>query len=187
MTLTIPTLTTDEAATAIAEGQIIITPTEAVFGLSCDPQNSQAVDALLQLKKRAWQKGLILIATDLSQVEKYIEPLSNDKLATVNAVWPGPVTYLLPAKAETPTLLKGQFESIAVRLTAHKAMRHLIDECGHALVSTSANINTEPAVQNLCELSRSIAEGVAGCLEGELGGNDKPSQIIDLASGRLVR
>jgi L-threonylcarbamoyladenylate synthase len=96
---------------ALRNQQVIAYPTEAVFGLGCDPDSGQAVNALLALKQRPWEKGLILIAADYSQLTSYIDDgaLSEQQRAAMFATWPGPVTWVIPARPETPRLLTGRF------------------------------------------------------------------------------
>lgn len=91
---------TEKSLSAVLEalhGQHVIAyPTEAVFGLGCDPDSEQAVEALLALKKRPKDKGLILIADNYQQLLPYIDDssLTEQQLAHVVSFWPGPVTWL---------------------------------------------------------------------------------------------
>jgi len=85
---------------ALHNHQVIAYPTEAVFGLGCDPDSEQAVNTLLSLKQRLWEKGLILIAADYEQLIPYINDsaLSEQQRAAIFASWPGPVTWAIPAR-----------------------------------------------------------------------------------------
>jgi len=84
---------------ALNQQQVIAYPTEAVFGLGCDPDSEQAVEALLALKRRPREKGLILIADNYQQLLPYIDDsqLSEQRLEEILACWPGPVTWVMPA------------------------------------------------------------------------------------------
>jgi hypothetical protein len=92
----------------LRSGSVIAYPTEAVYGLGCDPLDANAVERLLTLKQRPLSAGLILIAADFAQVEPYLEPLSAALRRKIFATWPGPVTWLLPARPEVPVWLRGQ-------------------------------------------------------------------------------
>ena len=94
---------------------VIAYPTEAVFGLGCDPDSESAVMALLALKQRPVEKGLILIAADYTQLEPYISAreLSVMQRERMFACWPGPVTFVVPVPPQTPRWLTGQFDSLA--------------------------------------------------------------------------
>ncbi|MCK4586215.1 MAG: Sua5/YciO/YrdC/YwlC family protein, partial [Gammaproteobacteria bacterium] len=108
-----------QTARIIERGGIIAYPTEAVFGLGCDPINPDAVLRLLTLKRRPIGKGLVLIASNIEQLKPFMAPLDAKQQHTLEASWPGPVTWLVPAKQETPVWLKGHHDTIAVRVTDH--------------------------------------------------------------------
>jgi len=83
---------------------IIAYPTEAVFGLGCNPLNPEAVHNLLALKQRPMDKGLILIAADIAQLTPFISSLTAEAEAQLAKTWPGPHTWLLPAHTDTPPM-----------------------------------------------------------------------------------
>lgn len=91
-----------QATKILHNGGIIAYPTEAVYGLGCDPWNSKAVQQLLDIKQRAWHKGLILIAANFNQLQDFIAPVSAEILKQLEASWPGATTWLLPAAPDTP-------------------------------------------------------------------------------------
>lgn len=91
-------------------------PTEAVFGLGCDPLNPYAIMRLLALKKRPWQKGVILLASCQEQLEPYLDTIEPSVQKKLSQSWPGPVTWLLPANPQVPYWLRGEHVTIAVRV-----------------------------------------------------------------------
>ena len=176
-------------AALLRQGGIIAYPTEGVWGLGCDPRNEAAVMRLLALKQRDVAKGLILIASDEAQLAAFIEtsPLSQAQLAQVRASWPGPNTWIVPASANAPRWITGAHTGIAVRVTAHPLVRALCDTFGGALVSTSANIASEPSPCSRAELDPRILAGVDAISEGETLGRQQPSTIRDARSGSTLR
>ncbi len=78
------------AARAAGAGAVVAYPTEAVYGLGCDPCNATAVRRILAIKGRDESKGLILIAADFSALEPVVEPLAADAMAAIQRTWPGP-------------------------------------------------------------------------------------------------
>ncbi len=122
------------------QGGVFAYPTEAVYGLGCDPENEDAVMRLLEIKQRPINKGLILIAADFSQVEIYLKALSDNQITFKQ---PSETTYIYPAKESAPKWLKGDFNSLAVRITKHPIVQRLCIELDSALVSTSANLTGE--------------------------------------------
>lgn len=175
------------AARALAAGGIIAYPTEAVFGLGCDPRDGAAVGRLLALKSRAAQKGLILIAARLAQLQPFILPLAGDRRSEILASWPGPVTWVLPARPDTPAWLTGGRPSLAVRVTAHPLAAALCQVWGGALVSTSANRGGRPPARTALQVRRRLGRSVDLILAGACGPARRPTQIRDGRSGVLLR
>ena len=167
-------------------GGIIAYPTEAVFGLGCDPGNETAVRRLLALKRRPLSKGLILIAASLAQLKPFLEPLDSAARTRLEAGWPGPLTWLLPAR-RAPVWLRGRHDTLAVRVTAHPLAAELCRAWGGPLVSTSANVGGRPPARTLLALRRRLGGKVDYIVPGQVGGAVRPTEIRDLASGRIVR
>lgn len=176
-----------QAAQTVRDGGVIAYPTEAVYGLGCDPLNSQAVLRLLALKQRPMAKGLILIAADQAQLAPYMAPLSNEQQAKLDATWPGPVTWLVPARTETPRWLRGQYDSIAVRVTSHPLASALCRELGHALVSTSANPAGKTPARTSLKVRQYFGDQLDFVLSGPLGDQAAPTEIRELTSGKIIR
>ncbi|MCG6861940.1 MAG: threonylcarbamoyl-AMP synthase [Chromatiaceae bacterium] len=175
------------AARCIEAGGIIAYPTEAVYGLGCDPWNSDAVRRLLVIKRRPEYKGLILIAADFTQLEPFVEPLEKARMQAIFATWPGPVTWLLPARAETPNCLTGRYSTVAVRVTAHGLAAALCRSADSALVSTSANISDRPPARTPLQVRLALGSLVDLVLPGRCGTRTQPSTIRDGRTGVMVR
>lgn len=167
---------------------VIAYPTEAVFGLGCDPDSSSAVEHLLNLKKRPWQKGLILVAANYQQLANYIDDskLTDEQKNAVFASWPGPVTWVMPVKNRLPNWLTGEFDSLAVRVSAHPAVKELCLRFGKPLVSTSANLNGMPPCRTYLEVKQQFGSDFP-VLNGSVGGRQNPSEIRDALTGKLFR
>ncbi|PRP61374.1 DNA topoisomerase I, partial [Bacillus halotolerans] len=133
-----------KAAQCIQQGGIIALPTEGIMGLSCDPHNDTAIKRLLAIKQRPEHKGLILVAADLTQLRPFIQRLSVELLDKLTTIRKQPTTWITPAHPEISKLITGSFSGVAVRLTTHPLVKALCLACDHALISTSANISTEP-------------------------------------------
>ena len=175
------------AARVIARGGLVAYPTEAVYGLGCDPWNRAAVLRLLALKRRDPAKGLILIAARPAQLVPFVESVSPDRMAAILASWPGPNTWLLPARAGTPDWLRGRFATLAVRVTDHPLAAGLCLAYGGAIVSTSANVAARAPARAAAEVRRGLPHGLDLIVTGACGGSDRPSTIRDGRTGRVLR
>ncbi len=92
----------ERAARVIVAGGIIAYPTEAVFGLGCDPFNYRAVSRLLMLKRRSARKGLIVIAATLPAIERLVCFPNAVRREEIDRTWPGPVTWVVSARSSVP-------------------------------------------------------------------------------------
>ncbi|MGH8615495.1 MAG: L-threonylcarbamoyladenylate synthase [Gammaproteobacteria bacterium] len=174
------------AARAVAQGKVIAYPTEAVFGLGCDPLNVSAVRAILALKRRRIGKGLIVIAAEPRQIAGLVWFPSQEIQRRVLASWPGPITWVLPAYRGVPAVLRGVHRSLAVRVTAHPIASAICRRAG-ALVSTSANpAGCEPA-RSPARVRSYFRDAVDYICPGDLGPQRLPSEIRDGISAACLR
>jgi len=178
-------LTLDEAHEALKLGKIIIYPTEAVYGLGCDPFNKTAVEALLSLKSREQNQGLILLIADWTDLWPLVSPLDESLIQRLKATWPGHTTWIMPKSEKIPIWISGEHQSVAIRMTAHP-IAHALCKLG-PVVSTSANISKNTPIKNIESLLQAFPHGVHGVVSGALGEQEAPSAIYDLQSGIQLR
>ncbi len=184
----LPELSLEAAVAALHDGEVIAWPTEAVWGLGCDPLNQEAVSKLLQIKQRSVEQGLILVAADFEQLQNFVAPVSVCQLSRALASWPGPVSWLFPTRPDTPAWLTGKHSTLAVRVSDHLVTRRLCRAFNQPLVSTSANpAGLAPALNPEQLEEYFAATKLAGYMPGELGGQDKVSTIRDLLSDTVIR
>jgi L-threonylcarbamoyladenylate synthase len=145
------------------------------------------VQHLLALKARPMRKGLILIAADWDQLEPLVLGLDVGRMAAVRATWPGPVTWLLPVRPETPRWLSGDQGTLAVRVTAHPLAAALCRRWGGPLISTSANRAGRPPARTALAVRRALGPGPDYVLAGRCGGEARPSRIRDARTGAVLR
>jgi L-threonylcarbamoyladenylate synthase len=176
------------AVAALKQGKLIAYPTEAVFGLGCDPLQSSAVQALLTLKKRNPNKGLILIADNFEALLPYIDlssiPKSN--LDEIISNWPGPYTWVFPVNPHVSNILTGMFTSLAVRVTAHPIASALCAQFGGPIVSTSANPEGMTPAKTAAEVNAYFPVSLV-IVEGALGDLAQPTQIKDAITLNVIR
>jgi len=179
----------DAAARLLHGGGVLAYPTEAVYGLGCDPHGRDAFERLFALKQRPSSQGVLLIAADFGQVERYIElaTVPAAVLAQVQASWPGPNTWIFPRSAEVPPWVAGSHAGIALRVTAHEPAAALCRAFGGALVSTSANPHGQPPARAAQTVADYFGDALDGLLDAPLGGQTRPTVIRDALSGAIIR
>jgi len=178
-----------QAVAVLRQGGLIACPTEAVWGLSCDPANEKAVMTLLALKQRSIDKGLIVVAAHLEQLNDWIdlEVLPPPRRQMVLSTWPGPHTWALPASKQAPIWLTGQHQTVAVRVTTHPLLRALCTAWNGPLISTSANRSGHVPVRQHQDIDPAILQQLDGVLEGAVGDLPQPTPITLASTGQVLR
>ena len=167
----------------LKSGGVIAYPTEGVWGFGCDPNNQDAINNLLAIKERSYEKGLILIGSKFEQFFQYSHAEEyKDKLMTK---WPGPHTWLVPSKHGLSNLIKGNHDKVALRLSSHETVCKLCDSFEGPLVSTSANKEGMPTLTSPDEILQSFPS--VKVMEGRLGGHNKPTTIQDVVTDIILR
>jgi L-threonylcarbamoyladenylate synthase len=176
-------------ADALHDGGVIAYPTEAVFGLGCDPHDRQAFERIFTLKRRPATQGVLLIAADFTQLERYVDTakVPVEVMTQVHASWPGPFTWVFPRSEAVPEWVAGAHPGIALRVTAHAPAAALCRAYGGALVSTSANLHGQPPARDLATLASYFGDALDGVLDAPLGGAATPTTIRDALTGSIIR
>lgn len=187
MTLHVPPQAYDHAIEYLQQGGVIAYPTEGVYGFGCDPFNESAVQRLLKLKQRSVKQGLILIAAEWDHVKSLTKSIEEKLLSKVLKTWPGPVTWVFPASEFAPKWICGEHDTIAIRVTDHPQAKELCARYGKPLVSTSANRHGEPALKDNIEVLYQWQTTIDYILPGRVGQLDKPTQIIDVLTQKVLR
>lgn len=173
------------AIDAIKKGGVVAYPTEAIYGLGCDPFNEIAVHKILDVKQRSIDKGLILIASDFSQIKDLIIP--SEHMALILKTWPGPNTWVFPATDKVPKWITGQFQGVAIRVTDHPLAKLLCSEFAGPLVSTSANLSSKSPAKTWHALDEKLLEAIDYVVKGPVGGLEKCSSIRDALNLKVLR
>ena len=175
---------TDVVAT-LESGEVVAYPTEGVWGLGCDPFDESAVKKVYELKRRPENKSVILLVKDWEQAEALIDPAVSIDREKIKATWPGPVTWVVPASNQVPDFLRAADGTIALRMPSYVFLQKLLEAYGKPLVSTSANLSSEPTARTEAELRQKFP-AIAVC-SGECEGRQSPSEIYHAISGERLR
>ena len=165
---------------------VIAYPTEGVWGLGCLPGSRKAVTHLLGLKKRSWRQGLLIVAGNIDQFSDFLDGLAENLRQELAENWPGPVTYLVPHKERAPSWIVGEHDTVGLRVTNHPLVQELCAIEG-PLVSTSANISSEPSAMSAVEVRRYFLDRIDYLVPGDLGSLSGPSEIRMLTTGEVLR
>lgn len=128
-----------EAARAVREGEVIIFPTDTVYGMGCDPFNAKAVAAVYSTKRRTPSKPLPVLGYSKEDLMKVVE-ISPDLQRVASRFWPGPLTILARVKSDALRRSLGLGEKMAVRVPRSPCALSILKEC-RLLTGTSANLS----------------------------------------------
>jgi len=175
------------ALKALDSGGVIAYPTEAVYGLGCDPRNAVALQRILDIKSREAHKGFILVAANQGQLEPYLAPIIPAWQALLDAAWPGPVTFVIPSASNVSPLLSGQRDTLAVRVSDHPLVAQLCNAFDGAIVSTSANLSGYSPLTTGHDVEQLFNDSIDAIIDGHVGQLSSPTQIIDARTGQRLR
>ena len=174
------------AARLLRGGAVIAYPTEAVFGLGCDPACDDAVERILAIKGRPAESGFILIAASTAQLQGWTAPTAAEerRLASRTAQ---PVTWIVTAGPRATRLLTGGRSTIAVRVTTHPVAAALCRAAAMPLVSTSANVHGRPPARTTLAVRRRLGPWLDLVVPGATGGYPRPTEIRNARTGAVLR
>ncbi len=172
----------EAAAAVVREGGIVLYPTDTVYGLGCSALRDDALTKLFDLKQRSPDRGVLLLIPELAWVERCAHFVPGDFFPLAKALWPGPVTFLLPASPQLPDLIAGSQGKVGLRQPELPYLRSWIEAIGAPLVSSSANISGRPLPESVEALSALFGKRVDLFLESAEMGEAQASTVVDLCT-----
>ena len=138
------------------------------------------------MKRRSMQKGLILVAADITQLDPYVNYPSSSIKSRVQQSWPGSTTWVLPAAQAVPPWITGSHANVAVRVSAHPLVQNLCKKVG-VLVSTSANPSHYPPAKTAFRVLNYFGESLDYILHGKVAIQARPTVIRDALTDTVLR
>lgn len=154
----------DEAAKFVLEGGLIAYPTDTVYGLGCNPFDSDAVDRLVKAKERV--KGSLPILVSSLQDAERLGEISGLAMRLANRFWPGPLTLVVRPRLNFPSRVTGDAVLVGLRIPNHRIATRLTKACGGALIGTSANISGRPSLRTAEEVVSELGDRVDLVVDG---------------------
>jgi L-threonylcarbamoyladenylate synthase len=177
------------AVSALHRGGVVAFPTDTFYGLAVDPRSAGAVRKVFDLKRRAPDLPLPLIASGVDQIVDHVGEMTPLARRLGSRAWPGPLTLIIPASARLCDAVHLSTGFVAVRVPADAVALELARTAGHAITSTSANISGDPPPATPERVIASLGSGLDVLIDSGPTPAGLPSTIVD-ASGdvpRLVR
>ncbi|MDQ7018397.1 MAG: L-threonylcarbamoyladenylate synthase [Robiginitomaculum sp.] len=178
-----PAHTPSDALIALRNGGVIIVPTETVYGLAADASNAIAIKRLYALKERPHNQPFSLLVADLCMARRYGK-FDERAQNLAEAFWPGPLTLIVPLKADAPLcpLVLAGGKTVGLRVPDHESTRALISQFGGALAAPSANRAGAPAPTKAKDIAPDIRAGAAICLDDGPCQRGIASTLVDVSN-----
>ncbi len=176
-----------EASNWLKEGNILIHPTEGIWGLGCDASNIKACEKIAFLKQRPKSKNFIFLAPSISFAIDCSEQIESSEIEFLESIWPGHVTVIMQANNSILSSIKAIDNSIGIRVSNHLPIINLLNSFNNLMVSTSANISNFPTPSLLSEVKEIFDDPGVAVYAHDNGGALKPSAIIDLKTMEYIR
>jgi L-threonylcarbamoyladenylate synthase len=176
-----------ELANILRQGGVIAYPTEAVWGLGCDPFNESAVRRILKLKSRPEFKGLILIAGTQEELTPWLNSLDNETAKRLTSLNKIPTSWVVPDTKIAPSWIRGEHKSVAIRLSQHEPVQKLCAAFNGVIVSTSANPSGQDSALNIEEVNTYFGDKIDAIFHASLGEASQASQVRDILTNTLFR
>ena len=149
------------------EGGTVLYPTDTVWGLGCDATNAAAVARIFEIKRRSDSKSLVLLASDLDMVAKYVKEIPSIAVdlvevndAPMTIIYPGAICSETGDKWHLAASCVAADGTVGIRIPLAPWCQQLVFKLGRPLVSTSANISGEPTPQRFSDIPQEIKDAV---------------------------
>ena len=143
----------------LLNGDIILFPTDTIWGIGCDATNPVAVQRIYNLKRRRPEKPYVLLVDNLEMIRNYVHSI-HPRVETLLGYHTRPLTVVYPGAKNLPDISVAEDGSVAIRIVQDKFCQQLIRMVNRPLVATSANISNQPFPGNFGEISSEILSGV---------------------------
>jgi L-threonylcarbamoyladenylate synthase len=175
-----------QASKVIINGGIVGFPTDTVYGLGCDPESRAAVERLFRIKDRE-KKPVPVLCASLAGASVLVE-FGEPALKLADKYWPGPLTLVLPLKANLPNQLHQDTRWLGVRVPNHPGCLELIRSVGGWITGTSANLSGMPSSRSAQEVARSLGDRIDLVLDGgPLAGTESTVIKVDGSDVEVLR
>jgi L-threonylcarbamoyladenylate synthase len=173
-----------EAAKLVLAGRLIAYPTDTVYGLGCNPFDSGAVERLVKAKERV-RGSLPILVSSRADAEKLGEIDETARVLT-DKFWPGPLTLVVGIRKKLPPKVTDDSQLVGLRIPNHEIARRLIQECGGAIIGTSANISGHPSLRTGDEVFRELEGRIDLVIDGGPAPLGRESTVVRISGDRVT-
>jgi L-threonylcarbamoyladenylate synthase len=175
----------EAAIETLRRGDVIVFPTETLYGLGADALNSEAVEKVFKLKGRDSQNPIPVLVADPEMLRNLVSEIPPLAQKLMDRFWPGPLTLVLPAREDLPKPLLNASAGIAVRISSQPIATQLLKELGRPMTATSANPSGKEPARTLQEAKRYFSGKVNFFLDGGRLSSKSGSTVVELVGAAI--
>jgi L-threonylcarbamoyladenylate synthase len=173
------------AIASLNRGDVIVFPTETVYGLGADALNPAAVEKVFQLKGRNPDSPIPIIVADQAMLQGVVEKIPPVARTLMEQFWPGPLTLVLPAASGTPKQLLNRTGGVGVRISSQLIATELAQAFGRPLTATSANPSGQQAASTIAQAQNYFASDIEIFLDGGKLPSKTGSSVVEVIDDRI--
>ena len=175
----------DKICEVINNGGIVITPTDTIYGIMGDSLNENVIRKVFEIKKRPFNKPLLLLMDSFEMVEQYTEEISEKERLLMDRYWPGLVTFILKKNDKVSELITSGNDTVGIRIPNNKDLLEIIRRLNRPVISTSANITGTEVITSTQLLEKDLIDNIDYIEDGgEV--ESESSTIIKIEDNKLV-
>lgn len=173
-----------KAIEALENGQLVIYPTDTVYGIGCSINNKKAIENIYRLKGKSKFDPMSIVCSSIRQASAYVK-ISNHAYKTLRRCFPGPYTFILEATREIPRLMLSKRKEIGIRIPDNRVAIETVNALGHAILNTSVNIEGNEIMNDPDVIADKFYRKVEIMLDGGILPDAEESTVISLVNDSL--
>lgn len=177
-----------EAAEQIKNGNLVLFPTETVYGIGAKATDAKAVQKIFKAKGRASDNPLIVHVASMQMVENISMQITDLERKIMEKFWPGPLTIILKRKGEEiiPNEVTANLDTVGVRMPSHPIAKMLIQKAGVPIAAPSANVSGKPSGTVIEDIIEELQEKVDYILDGGTSDIGLESTVIKVVGSKII-
>lgn len=150
----------------LEKGNLVITPTDTIYGIMGDATNEETIKKIYRIKRRPYNKPLILLMDSYDMVKEYTKNITNEEDILIKEFTPGLVTIILEKNEKVSNLITANSNYVGIRIPTNQELLEIIKKLGKPVISTSANISDEEVITNISQLDKELKDNIDYLYDG---------------------
>ena len=178
-------MTEEKIIKEIQKGNLVIMPTDTIYGIIGDATNEETIKKAFNVKERSYDKPLLILVSNEEMLKDAVEEIPEQVKKIIKKYWPGPLTILFKKSKKISDTLTANSPLVAIRMPKDERLLNIMNKLNKPLISTSANISSKKAITNPDQLEEKMKEQI-DCIIDEGTINNEASTLIKVEDNKIV-